>query len=463
MRSWESVFWLLVPLALASCRSVDQTRGPRLGSIELPPFPPFFEVYDSPSSDEWDDPAEGREVFVRPFGSYETADRDKSRLNVLLPLLDFRFHADRAEYRILPVFRYSWRLKESGGIDWDWMLFPFFFAGDDPEEGGYFAFLPFGGKLRGLLAQDEVDFVLFPIYLRMRSGEKVSTHIFFPFGNTTRGEGWSGWRFWPFYGGYEQKTATGGPRTERFFVLWPFYIRNREFLNRDPTDVFFTFPFYGRRENSRSLTQSYLWPFLVVHHDKRRRKKLVGGYAFPYRFQEGQYDFWPLFGWKTTLAGDEDKAVTLGEEIPRERFRQFALWPLQRYERAEDAREVTTRSWVLPVYWRYDSVDKLTLDHTKRWKLWPFCGYEEHNGDVRFDLFSPLWFYRAKYDRLYGRLFSIFRYRSRTEYRGWEFLYGTLYWHETKEETIFSILGGLLELGQREGSFLLRIFYIPWW
>ena len=105
------------------------------------------------------------------------------------------------------------------------------------------------------------------------------------------GGGWSGWRIAPFYGSYEWTAADGEPRSRRWFVLWPFYIRGQEYLNRDPTEIFFSLPFYGVRENSRSRTVTILWPFYVHHHDKRRNRDLHGGYLLPYRFTDGQRAF----------------------------------------------------------------------------------------------------------------------------------------------------------------------------
>lgn len=442
---------LALPL-LAACRSVEKTKG----------APPFYEVYPSPSTRAWAGD-EGGETFVRPFLSWERAEPGKRRLKVLFPFVDFRWKPEESLYWVLPIFRYQNRSKTGGGEDTDWMLFPFFFWGSDPEEGSYFAFVPFGGKMRGLLGQDEIDFALFPIWARLRTGKRYSTHILWPFINTVRGGGWSGGRFWPFYGRYAWNTEEGLPRSRRRFVLWPFYIRGTEDMQRDPREVFATYPFYGRVENSRALNRFYGWPFFFVSYDRKWDSTLVGGYFLPYRFQVietdryelYQYDPWPFFGWKRTRE-------TLGWSH-RTRLRQFALWPIQRYDRAEDWRTRSVRFWILPLYWNFYHIDKETGETERRWLLWPLMEYRRNGNDVSFELFSPLWFDREIYRRQYSRLFAVFRYRTAAEFRGWEVLYGTLYWGSDPEESVFSILGGLLELATKRGSFRIRLFYVPWW
>jgi hypothetical protein len=66
-------------------------------------------------------------------------------------------------------------------------------------------------------------------------------------------------------------------------------------------------------------------------------------------------------------------------------------------------------------------------------------------------------------ERIYGRLLAIYRYRARAGYRGWEILYGSIYWQTKPEGGLFSLLGGLLEVGREGEEFRFRLLYIPWW
>lgn len=470
MRHLPALVWTAALLGVAApgCHSVEGTRG----------LPPFFEIYPTPSTTEWTEgedrwiePTEGGETVFRPFGSWEWREPDARRLRLFYPFIDFRWTAAETRYQILPVFRRQNRLKYDGGRDIDTMIFPVFFWGSDPEEGSYFAVFPFGGRLRGLLGQDIIDFVLFPIWASALNDGRTSTHIVWPIYNEVSGAGWSGWRVWPFWGSYEWRAPDGRLRNERWFVLWPFWIRDRDNLLTLPTESLFSFPFYGYRENERSLTQTYLWPLYVHHYDKKHDRSLYGGFFFPYRFTEGQTDLWPFFGIKRTLE-DEDE---LGEGseggtgrnatalFARSRLRQFALWPIERYEWASDPRSETERLWILPVWWDFERLDKETLETERRWKLWPIAGYTREDRERALDILSPLWFAREEYERLYGRLFAVFRWRSRPDFAAWEVLYGTLYWESRPTGSWFSVLGGLFEIGRKDNGFHARILYVPWW
>ncbi|MEM7233646.1 MAG: hypothetical protein AAF517_15835 [Planctomycetota bacterium] len=468
---------ILVLASLAvSCKSVDGTRG----------LPPFVEYYDSPSSDaEWRDHREGSELVIRPLflgfehdahpldlgdaaatrkeSGADDADHSASRFRFLFPLGDFMSSEKRSKHRFLPIYYHNRRTKLTGGEDSSTMIFPLFFWGSDPEEGGYFAFFPFGGQLKGLFGIDQATFVLFPFYLKALRDERTSTHLLWPFVNYVEGYGWSGGRFWPFYGSYAWDRLDGTPRSRRRFILWPFYIRNRENLQVDPTEIVFSFPFYGYRENRRSLTRSYLWPLHVYHYDKKKKRSLHGGYFFPYRFTEGQRDYWPIYGTKSTVEEGEGPEGSEGFS-GRRRYRQFFLWPIQRYDWADDQLAETERFWIVPFYWRVSRFDKRTLEVTSRWQLWPFMRYRSAGShDRSFDFLAPMWWDRESLDRYWGRIFALFRYRAEETRSAWELLYGTLYWENGEEKTLFSVLGGLLELGKKDDDWIVRLLYVPWW
>ncbi|HLU48539.1 MAG TPA: hypothetical protein VK116_10660, partial [Planctomycetota bacterium] len=407
-------------------------------------LPPFFEIYPTPSTTDWErvrrgtgeEPKSGRETVLRPFASWESVEDLGRRVRILYPFIDIELWKRHTRWRIVPVFRHENWTREDGSHDVDTMIFPIFYWGSDPEEGSYFAVFPLGGRLRGLLGQDVIDFALFPIWASALNDGRTSTHVLWPFYNSVSGAGWSGWRIWPFWGSYEWRTdegltGAGELRDERWFAMWPFWIRRRAHLETQPTEITFSFPFYGRRENSLSLTRTYLWPFYVHHIDKRDDRVLHGGYFFPYRFTEGQKDFWPIFGIKRSAAAEDDP-------LERERFRQFAIWPIQRYDWASDTIEETERLWILPIWWDFERLDKATLETERRWKLWPLVGYRRSGDRSALDILSPFWFQRETYERLYGRLFAIFRYRSRPELTAWELLYGTLYWESGPDDAWLS-------------------------
>ncbi len=501
--------------ALVGCRTIEGTHG----------VPPFYEVYDTPSSVGSE---RGEEVFFRPLGSYERlepleppgrgstdwtprptppriiprepttgasrpalpssavqapaglepslapgpASRPATQsptqsashhLRFLSPFFDFRWGPEERRYTVLALYRYQSLPQPYSGEDVDWMLFPFLYGGSDPDEGSYFAFFPLGGKLRGLFAQDEIHFALFPLYWHARDRERHSLHVAWPFHNTVWGRNQfggkeSGWRLWPFYGRYQSLTADGKLRHDRGFIFWPFYIRGKDEMNVNPTEVFFTLPFYGERTNRRTETHAYLWPFFQTHYDRKYDRKTYMGFLIPYRLTDGQVDLWPLFGVKRWSRGLE-----LGGTV-RRNYRHYFLWPIERYDWATDGIQETTRFWLLPLLWHFHYIDTNTLETESEWTAWPIFRYRRVGRSVSFDLISPLWFRREDYDRLYSRWFNVFRYRWKPEISGWELAYGFLMYRREDEtqEAVFSVLGGLFECGTREGGFAVRLLYLPW-
>ena len=453
---------LVLTTVASSCRSVEGTRG----------LPPLFEIYDSPSLETRD---AIRETYVRPLFSYEDLGDDHWAVEYLKPFGRLRFIDNREEVSFDPIWRYHARRYLDGSENIDWLLFPILFGGSDPKKGAYFAIFPLGGRVRGLLGQEVIDFALFPLWARAEWQGRTSQSILWPLFNVVSGGGWSGGRAFPFYSEYAWDNADGSPRARRLVMMWPFWIENDSWHRGERTSAFFTVPFYGIRENRRSKTETIFWPFYVAHYDKLRDEELVGGYFFPYRFGKDQFDPWPFFGIKETV--DLDRAE---KKVERERFRQFAVWPIQRYDWSRDIREETSRFWLLPFYWRYRTEDLVDGHVGEKWKLWPLLGYERDGDESRWELLSPLWLHRKDWDRFYGRLFSVFRQRSTAAYWGWELLWGTIYWGEgdptaessrsldrapeaSDDDYLFSLLGGLLEYGSADDKLVLRILWIPWW
>ena len=449
------------------CRTIEGTWG----------VPPVYEAYDTPSSVG---AGTGTETFFRPFGSYENltgmgpenpdTDEDLRSLGqhvrILSPFLDFRWGTRGKRYWVLPLFYYRSSPPSPAGTHYSWTLFPFLFGGNNLEHGSYFAFFPLAGKLKGLLGHDEIVFALFPLYWywakEERGLERHSTHILLPFFNVAWG-GWTGFRFWPFYGHYRAFKDTGEPVYDRKFILWPFYIRQKNQLTFDPTDLLFIAPFYGQSIGHRIQTYTYLWPLFQTSYDRKYDRKTYMGYLFPYRFTTGQTDVWPFYGVKRR----ESTVRVAG--IYNRQYRQFFLWPIQRYTSTSDGLAEDTRLWILPLFWHFYYIEREQMRLRSETKIWPFFRVRQTKSwddpSIALDLLSPLWFEREDYYRLYSRWFNIFRYRWTPDIYGWELLYGAVMYRAEpeKKEKLFSILGGLFECGSRQDAFVLRLLYVPWW
>jgi hypothetical protein len=359
----------------------------------------------------------------------------------------------------LPLFFYKSFPQPLGGEDVDWLLMPFFLGGSDPDEGSYFAFFPLAGNIKGLLAKDEIHFILFPVYWQARDRGRESLHVLWPFVNTVWGGDWTGGRLWPFHGRYRSFTEEGELRYDRNFYLWPFYIHRDDQMHLSPTELEFFFPFYGTRRNRQVETSTYLWPLFQTTYERRYDRRSFMGYLIPYRVTEGQTDIWPFFGLKKT------SRALAGSLIARRTYREFCLWPIQRYDWGADGLGESTRFWLLPLYWHFHYIDNDTLETRSESRYWPLLRYRRSREVLAVDFLSPLWIDREDYDRYYSRWFGIFRYRWREAIGGWEVLYGALMYRreEATKEKVFSVLGGFLEIGTREGDLALKLLYVRLW
>ncbi len=422
---------------------------------------------------------EKEEFFFRPLFSFRPTHKD---VKVVWPL--FRYNEDerKTSMWLLPFMVYQSR-KQENGYDRDFYLLPFFAWGDTPGEGSYFAFFPFGGRLKGFWGKDTFDFVLFPLYMRLRDRDFLSHHVLFPFVNWVSGGGHSGWRFWPFWGRYEAVTEKGTPKYRRWFALWPFFSRQQNLLDTEtPSSAWVFFPFYSSTE-SPNLSQTHImWPLYAQKEDRKRGLKAWGMSGVPLRFafsekeghEETQMDFWPFYGyWKR----------------PNE-FRQFCLWPIQRYEKEDKSSLKAERFWILPfwlqadVQWRDDgnapekkdarkqkkSESKETGSETgtatkrlKRRKLWPFFSLEETDAGLHWETLSIFPWFDETTDSFWGRLFHLARYQENARSSAFELLWG-LFSSESNAQTssgVWRVLGGMFGRSHDPGTVTWRIFFIP--
>ena len=454
---------------------------------------PFFEVHQDPkdlppsrlSISVIDDPPPavtpreiglppGREVLVRPLFSISNHGPDHQRFLALWPLVDFRKESGERRQWILPFWYFQDRRDANGGTDRRWMvLFPLFYGGTVERGQRYFAFLPVAGKLRGILAKDEIDFFLLPLWWHSRDEDRHSLHILFPFYHRVWGGGWSGWRIWPFWGHFTFTAEDGRSRSDRSFVLWPFWISQENALNTlHPNRLTFIFPFYGRSESDKTLNETFLWPIHGRVLDKASGRVTHYGIIFPYRFSANQFDLWPLFGIKNASGPDSVGGIGAlrwldsGEAGPgNQRYRLFILWPIQRYDWSEDERMVTTMSWILPFWWRFHRLRKEDGAEETEWKLWPLFRYRRVKDDGSFYFISPIpWRQEVPFERFYERLWRLYLWRETPEWSGWEALYSVFTYRnlKTKDVRIFRILGGLFQRRTSPEGTTWRFFYLPW-
>jgi hypothetical protein len=175
----------------------------------------------------------------------------------------------------------------------------------------------------------------------------------------------------------------------------------------------------------------------------------------PIRYTEGkdrhQIDIWPFFGWWRRPW----------------RFRQFALWPIQRYEREETEEIDATRFWIVPFWWQSDVTwlgeEKARLS---RRKLWPFFASESTDDTMRWEFLSLIPWIDRDTDEFWGRLWQLARYRrsgpETAPDRSLEILWGLYSWEERPSGSAWRIAGGLFGAEtDADGEVTYRVFFIP--
>jgi len=433
----------LLPAILGGCRSIENTRG----------IPPLYEVYEDAT-------------FVRPFYSIRRLG-DERTAAVLWPIFEDKASPARRRTWLIPFFAYSrhpYFEDPKAGWDRDWMIFPFFYAGSDPGEGSYFAFFPIAGRIKTFFGQDRFEFAFFPLYLRTQDRTKESIFFLWPLINTVRGAGRSGWHVLPFYGRYRAQTPEGVPKYDRMAILWPFYISQRNNLDTtNPVTTTFFFPFYGRMDSREFTKTTILWPFVTFEEERDPQVRRARGILAPFSLARGselaQVDIWPFFGVKSK----EESPTIAGLTGRRSVYRQYAIWPIQRYVRFEDARYRQHWFWFLPLFWYSDREVRETEEREEvSWTVWPLLRYEREDRERRWYAIAPLWFRKRTFERHWERFWHIFRYRGDGEGSAWEILWGTLFWRSEPEVAEVSILGGLFSRTRTAERIRYSLFWIPW-
>jgi len=422
----------LLLLAVVSCRTIE-------GTVGLPPFVEYV--------------GDRGEFYFRPLFSTHPHE-----VRVVWPLFRYRKNEKGTSVWLIPILSYRARPQE-GGYDRDLYIVPCIAWGDSPDEGSHFALFPIAGKLTSFLGNEEVRFVLWPIFTRIRNRGTVSHHLFYPLINWLHGGGRSGWRVWPFWAVYRGETEEGKPRYRRYYVLWPFFSYQRNNLETSvPSTAWVFFPFYSRIEGKNISRLYVMWPLFSWAEDRKRRYTAWGMPFLPIRFGSGddekQIDIWPLFGWWKNHPRARGKNAVL--------FRQYALWPIQRYEFRRTEAIKGSQFWFLPFWWRSDIRWRRDDTYRKRRKIWPFFAWERTNEKSNWEVFSLLPWFDEDVERFWGRFWCVARYRRYKDRKALEILWGLFSREESGERSGWRFAGGLLGAERhRDGSRTYRIFFIP--
>ncbi len=437
IRSTLCVFLLVV---IAGCRSViDGERG-------------FHPIIGRKLEGEANEIARWS---IRPLGTRKTWDRDEQKydLDILWPLFRRQRLGEFHRTRLLPLFYYRRYPKPQGeGYDSDGWLLPVAFWGSDPEEGSYFAPLPFGGTIKGLLGQHRIDAVLPPLFVRFVDSIRESIHILFPLVNHVVGPQVFGYRVLNIYSRYWAYNARGELKYSRRTFLWPFIqFYDENLATNRPIKIRWFWPFYGRIENASFLKQSYLWPLVQTEYGKRTGER--------------NYALFPIFFWARGGYTEQTEVYPLfGIRRSPTYYRQFALWPIQRREIVQSEGRTIGRSWITPIYWSTETREagQLVRRKGKLWPLWYWSETQSGQIDHRVLALSPFGNPEA-FEEIYARLWQLFRYRSESNgRRAWELFWGLLQGEHRDSGQLFQVLGGFFEYSREDGRTRIRTLWIPW-
>lgn len=434
-----------------------------------------------------------RRLNLSPLFFYsEDPAADRSRIEVLGPLVSRERAGDMSLFTVAPLFYY---LREGGNVEAEflypfgqyksgggdtrfniipfssyrgekipegasnWQMFPFY-GGRTSKGERYGGMFPVFGTYRERFGRDRGFFCLWPLYSSSVAEDTYRYNVLWPiFSYSTGGE--EALTVWPF-GGRIVKPG----KYEKYYALWP--LINYQRLNLDtenPTTVNTVIPLYAWETSSTHYRKSVLYPFFTHYHQDK-----------------GNYDQWDT-PWPFIVRGDGEN-FRLRSYFPfyynrreAEKSRLAIFWYLydKRLDTSHDSWEQTIRYLIFSSH--TTEIDAKG-DQKEKNRLWPLYfstsspGFSHaHAPEVIFmqspgfdRLFGP-WVYLWSHDRKdtyrQGKAFwGLYRWQEDTDYRLWELSF--LADRETTADTSrFRLLSGLVTY-EREGSVRrLKLLYLP--
>ncbi len=387
-------YWLLACLATVSGHAGTHDEclaGPAYAKFRLTlasgwrqeAVGPFFYQQSADGQTQWALPP----FFCRTL----TPDVNWSEWEVIYPVLNYRRFG--AEYRLTlgEVISFSGGNTEDETNVRRSTIFPIYFRQRSPNTNlNYTAVVPFYGHLVNRLFRDDIKFVMFPLYSETRKQDVVTDNYLYPIFDRRRGDGLTGWQVWPL-AGEERKTTTFRTNSmsdvetiggyDKFFALWPFYLKNRTGLGTTNPDARMSLlPFYSQSRSPSREETSYGFPLgFNAIHDREQ------GYV--------EHDFlWPLFvqahGSRTVTRYFPfySRARHNGLESV---FYGFLLYKYNRLEAPPLDRHRTRVFYIL----YSDTVERNTESHEfkRRVDFWPFYAYNRDlEGNERTQFFAFL-------------------------------------------------------------------------
>jgi len=429
-------------------------------SAEVRILGPLFELKYSP---------EKLNYALRPVLDVEE-DIDKKKINIdfFWPLGRYARDEKGVLGRFIPFYYSKYETQDDGRRIGSTLFLPFYIGGE-AENGKYNLFFPFYGNLKKWLNKDELKFIGFPLYVETRKGDDRGWEILWPIFHYAKGEGHTGFKFFPFYGFDKAE----GKYLKKYY-LWPFY-SNQKFYegNKLAEESLIVLPFYGYEKSEEREVGVVMFPLYLYDNNKKRNYarydiiwpvfSFTSGETrqvrqfFPlFRFDKSEdithnFFLWPFFWFdKITTDGHEKKVKTL---VPfftdrketwtdgKKTARKINLWPFLSYRRdKEDRTEISSLS-LIPFSGEGLFIEKFEKNFSP---FWTFCRYNrDKKGNSETTLFWDLYKYQKKDDWKTIKIPLLFSYESDKSGKG------------------FSILKGLFEHKKEGVKNHWRVLYFP--
>ena len=357
-------------------------------------------------------------LAVRPFYS-----REGDATDVCWPL--FTAHRD--------WWRFAWLAAGHRGGDGSrhFSFLPFWFSGDDPKTGGYWAFFPFYGRHPHFALVYDLEFALWPVWMRYRmprpsaGGWMTSNAVLFPL-VSWRSDG--SWGCWPFYGVNHQRES------DHRYVLWPLVTWARYRDDRDTAGggySWMVWPFYGRVRRAYERQDSFLPPFFSVATARNRRNRDQFANSFPESFRLRCP--WPFFEYESVRGVKE----------------RISVWPFYErqvnydYGNGERTSSVTRFGWklvelydretrVFPFYVRSRGAeDGSVRDYLRVWPFWESSAEGAERRSRALALIPIRW--APSVERNWAKFWSLYERRENPLYTEHSMLFGIVNWRTSRD------------------------------
>jgi len=404
---------------------------------------------------------------VPPLFSLVTdATAESEEYDFLYPLLTYDRYGAQYRWQFLQLFSFAGGPTQTETHRRRFTIYPIYFQQRSADTNeNYTALLPFYGHLKNRLYRDEIFFVT-PFYAVTRKKDIVTDNYFYPFVHVRRGDGLTGWQFWPFVGA-EHKTVTTAtnlfgdvslvPGHDWYFGLWPFY--HNEYSNLGTTNEEHrqgVLPFYNVQRSPNRDMSTVLWPFFSRIDDREKK------------YLEWQLP-WPIIG----FARGEGK--TMNRVIPFYSHAQSPtdeedsyLWPVFHYSRLR-ADPLDRERWRI-LYFLYSDTRLKNSESGKfrrRTDFWPLFNYSRgFDGRSRLQILAPLEPFiptNKSIERNYSPLWSLWLAQcDPAQQTASQSLLWNLYRHESGPGSgHWSALFGLVQHETRGTNGRWRLFFVP--